>query len=354
MKKNGLENLSKVSDKKLLNYFGLKRTDKKDVAAPSVVWRNWLDRLAFLHTISIQEIRLHSGFGYLLGSPIEKDLWRTSRLNSLKNSNEEKKTFYSRVESLIEDIPKPFRIDEPDPARDLFSIKYKNIHVNTDTIRTQVDVNNLYKLGLLKNKPTILEIGGGYGQLAMALLRSGKINKYIIIDFPETLHIIARWTKHVMRDLPITLIKSDIADVNKVKTNGLILVPNNILFTKNNLQGKDKIETDVLININSFCEMTKQQVTSYLTHPNIAFKNLFSNNRDRQPDNKEIDNLLSIFKSIGSVWPERDDYKSFSNHEKIFLKNKFVHVVSKQGPFNSPCKVTDLYGFEGDQMPGMG
>lgn len=351
MNKNNLVNLSKVSDKDLLGHFKKNKNTISSIVSPSTVWQGWLDRLNFLHTISIQELRLHCGFGYLLGSPIEKDLWRTSRLNALSKPSDEKVAFFKNIEYLVGKIPNDLRVDEPNPMRSLFSIQYEDIYVNTDTLRTQVDINNLYKLNLINSQLTIMEIGGGYGQLAMALLRSGRINKFLIVDFPETLHIVARWVKHIMPEIPVTLVESNTSGINDTEA-GLVLIPNHTLFNKENFND-ESIEVDLLINVNSFCEMTKEQVTGYLDHPNISFKKLYSNNRDRQFENNELNNLLTIFQSIGKVWPERKDYKMFKNHEKIFKKDKFVHIVTKEEDFESPCAITELYGFEGDEMPGI-
>ncbi len=75
---------------------------------------------------------------------------------------------------------------------------------------------------------------------------------------------------------------------------------------------------DFVINENSFCEMTKDQIDYYLT--TLNFDLLYSNNRNRQFMNFEVDNLneilLNKFKSVPEI--------SFMI---IFIKKRKINII---------------------------
>ena len=139
-----------------------------DVAKPSQVWNQWLADLEFLSEMRAESLRLHVGFGYYLGSPIEGDLWAASRWRVDKTDYVATRKIedFSR---LTQAVSQSFWVSEPDPARERFSvapISNVDIWINTDTLRTQVDVTNLTRLGLLGHEPlSYVEVGGGTGNL---------------------------------------------------------------------------------------------------------------------------------------------------------------------------------------------
>ena len=85
---------------------------------------------------------------------------------------------------------------------------------------------------------------------------------------------------------------------------GLHLMPNNLLPMLDSA-----LDVDLLINMNSFCEMSSDQIHQYLSLKYIDFNVLYSSNRDREIMNTEMNSLTEMFNDYGQLWP---DYNSLN------------------------------------------
>jgi len=316
----------------------------KNLSAPSDLWKSWLYQLEFLKYIPDEFLRLHVGFGYYLGAPIESDLFRVSKsINGEKIKNNKIIEDYKKI---TKGLPNRFLLSEKDKNNKLISTIYKlgdnSIkYINTDIVRMQVDVANMYNLGVIQNAKSILEIGGGYGQLASGVLNAKKNISYAIIDFPEILEIIFRWVKHSQKNIKVIRHK----ETNDIKLDlhkpGLHLIPNT-------LTGIIKNKFDLVININSFCEMTDSQVKKYLRNINFTTGFLYTNNRDKQYQNKEISSLSKLIASTGySIWPLNEAYNKIDYKKKVF--------VLYDNKYNKPnlISIGRIHGILGRETPAV-
>ncbi len=198
---------------------------------------------------------------------------------------------------LTQNLPKRLALSEPDPSRAKFSVSFdigdRQLWINADTVRTQIDFANFFHLGLLKDK-SFVEVGGGYGRLAHAILTHLPESRYAIVDFPQVLEVVERWIRFVAPEIPIYSQRSN-RFVNDDCDPGLHLLPNDSAL--------HHVRADLVINVNSFYEMRSDQIQKYLGEIMRDIPLVYSHNRDRQPDNFELHQpLRQNLENYGSVY----------------------------------------------------
>ena len=105
-----------------------------------------------------------------------------------------------------------------------------------------------------------------------------------------------------------------------------------------------KMTFDLGININSFCEMTSEQVISYLRC--LKVKNFYSNNRDRQPNNEQLVSLTNIFKTEGRVLsPSPEKYNNGNYKKRVYLIRTSNSIVD--------IDIDEIRGIKGPEMPAL-
>jgi len=276
----------------------------------SLLWDDWTDHLNFLSNIDDSDLRMHVGYLYLIGTPIEKDYWRAQNFR-LGNT----RTYFEMIEEykkLISGLDSNFWFSEMDPNAAKFSVPYQptpkkgggqEYFLNSDVLRTQVDVSNLVNFGILPQVTNIIEIGAGYGQLAAAVTSMFPSIKYTIIDIPQQLEVQKRWLKHIG------------VNTGEEVTNQVRLCS---ALELNSL----KQETDLIINVNSFCEMQESDIRKYIDGSILSFNWLYSNNREMQFMNKKMQKPLSdIYQEYFELTPKVSDYTEASDS---YIKYVFV------------------------------
>ncbi|RXJ66618.1 hypothetical protein CRV08_12375 [Halarcobacter ebronensis] len=291
---------------------------KTHITNASKIWSKWLEILSFprdLTNESLDKIRLHTGFGFFLGSNWSTCYYEKNELElGIKEIKDSK--YIQDYEKLTKSTPKEFYCSEIDKNRDLISIKYKDKYINEDVLRFQSTLSNLV---CLKDKQinTYLEIGAGYGGFSNQFFKHFNPKQTIIIDHPEVLF----WS------MTYTFINNPDKKISLITEKDQIINDSDFLFVPAFLTDcliNHKI--DFVINENSFCEMTKEQIDYYLT--TLNFDLLYSNNRNRQFMNFEVDSLneilLNKFKSI----PETSFYDNFYKKEKNKHNLKYHFFIS--------------------------
>jgi hypothetical protein len=300
------------------------------------LWENWNKRLKFLENIPSEELRLHVGFLYFLGSPITVDYWvaQQQRNGNLESANQIKSDF----ERITQGIDEKYIWSENDLNAELFSIDYltvknKKVVLNTDVLRTQIDITNLVKFNLLPRLKNIVEVGGGYGHLALAILKLFPEINYRIIDYSQQLKIISRY-------LSYNGIETSYGSDSQVQ----LIDQEKIL---------EPVTCDLLVNVNSFCEMPINDILKYVNQKLIKYDVLYSNNRENQFMNSQLNEKLStIFKKVGFIYPELEDYLA---HENDF--HKYVFLVSPDSNFyeSSLLSISKIVGITGKgNLNGLG
>ncbi len=322
-----------------------------NLSDPSTAWNTWIRDLQFLQHISTDDLRLHVGFGYYLGSPIEKDLWAAAiHARSPKNSASQR--LFSDFERLRNGLKAQYWLSEPDPLRHRIAVPYSqngiDYWLNRDTLRTQVDLGNLVRCGLLEGtRRHYVEIGGGYGRLAHAVLTCHVDATYTIVNFPFMLDIVKRWIEYVAPNIQVV---TDVDDFDS-------MLGRPKLRLVSNTQVHDLGTHDVLINVNSFSEMRTDQVLHYLNANTISTTFIYSNNRDNQINTQQLEvALTSLLASAGILWPDPQFYDIAPGHPDLGRSDtvKKIFVVNRSRESWAPNIVpNDLAGVNEAYMPGV-
>ena len=171
--------------------------------------------------------------------------------------------------------------------------------VSADIARFQRSVATLSRQGILGeltragSPPRVIEIGGGYGGLALHVMRILKECRYILVDLPETLLFSASYLAlHAPGKRLYLYDPADPLDAEALSEFDFVLLPDYRLDT---LAG---FEFDLAINIASMQEMRVDQIERYLDFLRTTCRGvLYSCNRDRQNRNNELPSLFDLMRT---------------------------------------------------------
>lgn len=271
------------------------------LSMPSGLWKDWLQKLAYIRELgeeSLQNIRLHVGMGFFIGANWSTVYYEAGEIKmGLKRAEDSR--FIADYVRLTTGLDEKLKITERDPLREQIAIPFQGKFITEDVLRVQTTIANLRHMPAFAS---CVEIGGGYGALAHQILHAYDVKKYTIIDYPEILFYVAAWSKIINPDLRIAVFDgSNHAEIAQAQ---LALIPN---F----LHHKISIEADLLINENSFCEMSSAQVEEYLNAETLSYKYLYSNNRDRQFMNRDLPSLNTLLAKRFMLSPTPEEYTEY-------------------------------------------
>ena len=182
--------------------------------------------------------------------------------------------------------------------------------------RYQNCVYNLFQSGTLesilsdKEKQIVLEIGSGYDGLAHGIQTIlNEQATYICMDLPELLLFQGAFLKVNNPEKSIYIYNSATLSAefvsNELQNYDFILIPNYALKKLQPLK-----EIALAINMQSFQEMTEQQVTEYLrfTSDRVT-RYLYSENVDRARGNKELRSVSAILQQYFTLYPSPEWYE---------------------------------------------
>jgi len=159
--------------------------------------------------------------------------------------------------------------------------------VNDSVLRWQELVQRLFRAGVLARledcrQPEILEIGAGYGALPYQLQRLLPSVRYTILDLPETLLLSGSYLTLLHGPEGVAPVRSSV-ELSEARAGQarFFLVPNH------GLGWLRECRFDLAINIQSFQEMTAQQLDRYLSFLAPRAELLLSDNQDRQQRNRD-------------------------------------------------------------------
>ena len=258
-------------------------------------------------------------FNYLLALPAEE--YRSLRLHTyhLDGETYQRAFFASRTEyevpyrALIRHLPASYHLSAPEACGEYGHIVDGRL-VNGAVLRWQELIGTLYGRGILerlasKRRPIILEIGGGWGSLGEHFQRIFPDLIYIIVDIPETLLFSTSYLTLLHGQ---TRVRKEAGDsklsLNSLAEASFLMLPNYALGAISDLN------FDLTINIQSFQEMTADQVRQYLEFLAPRTSILLSDNQDKQ-DVSEQDICVSAL--LG---------KSF-NLDPLPLRQGFVRSI---------------------------
>ncbi|MCP4267839.1 MAG: putative sugar O-methyltransferase [Candidatus Brocadiaceae bacterium] len=325
------------------NSFG---SDSVDM--PSSDWSEPMAVFNYLINLSdenFKQIRYHTG--WTTGDDISKYWKQYPPFNPEKMANLFGYTFYT------EDIPEKYHIGEPPiPSIPLpIGVEYKEKVINRDLCRYQSVISNLYSMGITeelskKEKSVIVEIGAGYGGLAHHLknILGGK-STYVILDLPEMLLFIGGYlivnnpTKKIYvyneESFDSQFLQSEIYNYD------FVLLPNYVLEELYKIKS-----VDLMLNMESFQEMTSKQVDKYLEFGQSKISGyIYSENVDKHPYNKNMHphTVTTLLRNRFQLFPAPEFYEKYvSGSRKTFYQKSYFGVTKNKEPIlpaNSTMKL---------------
>ena len=121
-----VKNISSIK-KIILELIDLRESKFHDhITNPNLLWKKWVTMLSFIFDLSedsLQKIRLHTGFGFFLGSNWSSVYYEKNEIELGICTFEKSKTINDYI-NLTKNVEKKFWCSEIDKNKDLISIKY--------------------------------------------------------------------------------------------------------------------------------------------------------------------------------------------------------------------------------------
>ena len=305
--------------------------------APGAIWAEALCLFDYIINLSAENflnIRFHAG--YITGFNALQYYYLYPPLDAEKYASNSGYIFYTRG------IPQDYWIGEP-PTPNIhgpMGINYKGKIVNHDICRYQSCIANLHSMGILDSLASnskgnlILEVGGGYGGLAHHL---GNIlarnSTYIIIDLPEMLLFSGGFLLVNNPQKRIYIYQKDTFTPefldSAIYKYDYVLLPNYLL---NDLYGLKEI--NLMLNMQSFQEMTKKQVEEYIIFGQSKLSGyLYSDNIDRHPANEELapETITTLLTRHFDLFPEPKLYSKVFGKGKPWFYKCYIGAPKEKG-----------------------
>lgn len=228
---------------------------------------------------------------------------------------------------LLADKLKNYTFSEPDVSGGYgFEYTYvgKPVMINNDLLRYMEIIEKLDNQKILgKKTSSILEIGGGYGGLAVQFKNNFPGLTYYIVDIPQTLYFSVSHIMNVFPKANIYVYQDDDENVDFSSYDFVFLPPWGIGAVPDH-------SVDITVNQASLGEMTEQQVDFYLDNISRINRNAFlsHNRRFNNPYNLEVNNLTQKMSDLFQV-------KVLVNNEKtsmsvsVTLKEMMKNLIIK-------------------------
>ena len=203
-------------------------------------------------------------------------------------------------------------------------VSHKECEVNLDYLLSIEEFNFINKNLNFEEIKTVVEIGAGFGRTSHVLLKLvDSINKYIIIDLPELLSISKKYLESVLSEELFSKI---------------------IFYSNMDLEIED-INSDLVLNINSFQEMPSDVIDYYMSSVILNSKYFFSRNAicKYEPLSVNINgsNLLDVL-DLGYCKELIDIFDSTA------LNNQVDNYIQRYRPFRNwslVCGEYDLFPY---------
>lgn len=320
---------------------------------PNDLWSKWMSFLSFIFEFSpemLKNIRLHTGLGYFLGKPWTTEFWENKEYKCGLRDYEQL-TVVKDYSRLIRGIPEKYWCSEIIASELVEEIctQFKGRNINGDICRAQATMSNLFIAKVfskfLNDGSIILEIGQGYGQLGNQL--SSMVNcRVVCIDQPEILYWCAVFT-HVCR--PGTNIYVYSPDKQNVNICDIVTKYDFVLLPAYRADLIYDMDVDLVINENSFGEMTEKQVSYYLDIVKQASKMLYSNNYEKQFMNRNLASVGDMLSRIFLVSPTKEQYAEYYGQDPS-PHRKYIYFCYNDKADYEVVDILSLRGLDGGRM----
>ena len=183
-------------------------------------------------------------------------------LANLSNEQNRKELIHI-FRTLTKGLPSQCVIDPPKILSDV-GVLVENRLINWVTLKDQDHLTELYNHGIidyligLDGKLSLLEIGSGYGGMALHLSKTLKPTRHLLVDLPPTLSFAASYIRTSLGDNGNKVQFYYGTDSSVTDDAAVSLIPN---FFADKISG----EIDFAVNTGSFGEMTRDQVVFYIS-----------------------------------------------------------------------------------------
>lgn len=300
------------------------RRESFDSQLPSPLWQEVLILLKYIMNLSAEDflnIRYHAGL--VTGCQL------TSFWHQYPPVDPE--TYASGYKFLTKGVPDSYWIGEPPMPKypRPIGLTYQGKILNPDVVRYQACISNLYTMGVLeflqKRGGLILEVGAGFGGLAHHLSRILPNCTYVIVDLPEMLlfsggFLIVNNDKNIYIYEKKTFTPEFLA--HSIYNYDFVLLPNYVLKALYAVS-----EINLMINLQSFQEMTREQVYDYVEFGYSKLSGpIYSDNIDVHPCNHCLapDTVEKILAKRFALLPPPEVYNKIpSSRDPWFYKQYF-------------------------------
>jgi len=294
-------------------------TDREnEMHRPSVYWSEYIAMFDYVFSLRdevTQKIRHHTD---MLTSDHPHQYY--------VYTNEFKSNAVNKYISLADKM-KNYIFSEPDVSGGYgFEYTYggSSVMINNDLLRYMEIIEKLDNQKILNDKTSsILEIGGGYGGLAVQFKKNFTDLTYYIVDIPQTLYFSVSHIMNVFPESNIYIYQDGDGIVDFCKYDFVFLPPWGISAVPDN-------SVDITVNQASLGEMTAKQVDFYLT--NIARVNkvvfLSHNRRFNNPYNLEVNDLTQKLSDLFQVRVLVNNEKT-SMSVSVALKEMIKNIIIK-------------------------
>ena len=202
-------------------------------------------------------------------------------------------------------------LKEPDEGSPIL-VKVDGKPITQDLANSLIEYYAMREHVPMEKLANVLEIGGGYGRNAFVTVTLHPHLKYFMVDIPPALYIAQRYLSSVFPDRRVFYAR-DFSDFSNVKeafnaAQFVFLLPHQMTLLPDNL-------IDMVINISSFGEMTKQQVDDYFFHINRVCRGYFYC--------KQWKNSPNPFDKLGL---DESDYPLPSHWRKLYHRECAVQI----------------------------
>jgi putative sugar O-methyltransferase len=195
---------------------------------------------------------------------------------------------------------------------------------NVDTLKFFEVFAGMRRAGLLdtvadgRERPQVVEIGGGWGGFAYQFKTLFPNTTYVIVDLPELFLFSATYLATLFPAADIRFVHDERTPLDGWESADFVFVPND------RAAALRQFRPDLLVNLVSFQEMTTAQVEAYAElAASAGCRSLYSLNRDRSHYNSEVESVSRI---LARHYQLREVRLLGSDYTKAIKKDSAVSV----------------------------
>jgi putative sugar O-methyltransferase len=253
---------------------------------PSDYWEHFAEHFAYVLRLGDEELGRIRFHGYHLTADIyQKYLFNEPAISTRLRAD---------YDSLARELG-GFRPDEGDTP---YGCNIDGHWVSTDLLRYMQVVADLVQAGLLsRDRPhQILEIGGGYGGLAAVCMAYNPRISYALCDLEETMFFQAVHLANRFGLASLELCESELPSGEALSPGRFYLLP------QNRAGSLTSAAVELVVNQQSFQEMTREQVQAYCALIRKAARYLYSCNADEHQES--VASRMGIVRGLGRLLDE--------------------------------------------------